>query len=227
MLTRLVLASLAMMLTTHPLAAQNESAQNEESPRQPPPHEGYGRGGRPADHLLERMREQHPEKYQRLAELREADPEAFGKEIRKLAQQRMLKRFLDASPRLREVFDALPADEQERILEAISRGEHAGGSSLPTALRGSRSRGRGMEPPHGQPPPDETDPQNNACVGRKPGARLSREDIAARYDQRTRFYEDEIQRISQQLQSLQRMLDERKTGRERVIDQLYQQHGKP
>ncbi|HAS84069.1 MAG TPA: hypothetical protein DCS43_15660 [Verrucomicrobia bacterium] len=214
------LAGIALMLATH--SAQIAFAQSDDLPRQPTSHEGYGRGGRPADHLLERIRQQNPEQYQRLADLRKTDPEAFGKELRQFAQQRMAQRFFDASPRLREFFKSLPEEEQERILQAIKQGDRSG---HPLATRrSSHSHGGEMDPGDGQTPPDDSTP----CTTREPGHRsaMSREAIEARYDQRTQFYETEIKRISLQLESLQRMLEERKAARERVIEQLLQKSGK-
>lgn len=192
-----------------------------QSGAQPPPERehkwqshGNGNPRRPAERWFEMVEKRDPEEYKRLKELRQTNPEEFGKEIRKQLQSRVSERLFEASPKLHEFFNTLPVEEQQSVMQALRRMAYDGDTPPHRRLFD-------QERPPALRPDSNADSGNDASPAAPSEKHMPRAEMESAYDQRTTMYEKEIERISGQLENLRRMLAERKDRRERVISEHY------
>ena len=174
----------------------------------PPPAGNIAR--RPSEHWLEAIRKKDPGEHRRLERLRTESPDEFASELRKRIQARSVERLLEQSPRLREFYNSLPPGEQEALNETLRQ-------FAVTSRRFPGNHGIRQEPSRQQSrdtPETAEAPATNGNT--KPFATLAEREAA--YDRRTQMIENEVDRITRQLEKLRRLLEERKASRDRTIN---------
>jgi hypothetical protein len=198
----LLVTTLLLLVPPYGGAEPPPDAQN------PPPGGNVAR--RPSEHWLEAIRRNNPEEHRRLERLRTESPDAFAAELRKRIQARSVERLLEQSPRLREFLNTLPPEERESLSETLR--QFAVNSRRFPGNRGIRqelSQRRSGETPEATEAPA-------TISNSKPFTTVAEREAA--YDRRTQMIENEVDRITRQLEKLRRLLEERKASRDRMIN---------
>ncbi len=72
------------------------------------------------------VRERDPAQYERLTHLREQDPDAFFREMKRLRDAHHAKRMLNKRPRIAEAIRELPHDDRRWLLQHLHETQAAG-----------------------------------------------------------------------------------------------------
>ncbi len=213
---------LMLMLTTAALTATAQPGRDF-SPgggrRGEPPPNGHPEGG-PASPLRQWMRElrqQDPEEFARLQELRRENPAAFREQAGAALEQRLLRRLQTVRPGVHDALAAMKPEDRQWLLQQWA-----------APLSGSPD-----EPP---PPPAQfeparkliadyrqaTTPEDKAALREQLSAELARQ-----YDERLNRRREQLADAEAKLESLRRALAEGEAERDRFIQDRLNRWLKP
>ncbi len=205
------------------------------------PSGAWTEGARPVDRLLEYVRRNHPEDYERLSTLRRENPEAFQQELR--------RRFEEASNRFREqgpdprrtnawrraeggpgprpmVPDGLEARRPAPPAHAEGDGRKAQPGSAAERTEKAPPRTAGKHAPFGSAMAEQMErvkglvDEYHRAKGeaRDPIRRRIREQIGQAYELRERDRANRIRQMEEELARLKKEIEERRGLREQIID---------
>lgn len=241
MKTVLCLALLAALA-----AAPRALAQDPDSFHPPPPGPGPGPGigpgapfGQPhhppqemVQKWLEQLKSRNPQEYERLAKLREEDPEAFRQELEKRLDRERGRRFVEKYPQLKEALEAMPEQDRNAVLRRL-----AGGGPGPGPGAGPHGPG-GLMPPGAESNPRSPeidrlqDEVKDLALQFKAAAteaerQKAREEIRGKlsklFDLREDQRRQDLQRMEKHVAELKQKLESRQSRKDQIIDRRLQQ----
>lgn len=161
---------------------------------------------RPVEALMERIKEENPEKYNRLQELRGSDRRAFREEIRDMVHSRRRRRFgrhtgPGAEPRDEGI---RPRKGGRRTEKDDPRGRSKRQSEIRQLNRSIEELGRRYR--------DSDDEEKRSALKEEIQSKLS--DL---YDLRESVWQERIDDLERKLERMKETMDERKSRRDEIL----------
>lgn len=201
--------------------AQRERYRGGEQARERAPRERVGNQRGRAPHMerwMERLRENDPETYQRMADLREEQPVAFRMELRRRVHEaRWMHRVREEQPGFYDYLQGLPAGERAELCRFLEQtaGEVDEGRRSPRRLLQPRLEGDGELREQVEDWKAAETPEEREAIAAKFRAHLRE-----LFDERTAEQKEEIERAEKQVERLRHLLQQREENRDQWIERL-------
>jgi hypothetical protein len=215
------------------LAPGTSPAMAQEPPPAPPPHESFRpdlnrqrdfrRGGRRSvEAWLERLQATNPQKFERLMQIRENTPFAFGPALKESMQHERILTHTREIPQLHSFLTGLPPEEQKDVLNRMGQLAH----------RPHREQG----PPGRGPKPDSSEQAIRELVmsyhqasgeEREAIGQSLRQAIEVEFDRREAQRLERLQHMKSKLEKLQSEMADHKNQKDKIIENRFQELTSP
>lgn len=194
-------------------------------PGPPPIHDRFQGGPRmappgfqpasPLHRIMQEMRQNNPEEFNRLQALRMNDPAAFRKEARVIVQQAMLEKIKGERPAIHDALSRLSEEDRDWLFDRISGPLFGGSGRLPPGMekvkRGDDDRdiNRGLIRKYRQ---------SDSAEERDAIREQLRRQLSDQYDQRLEERKAQIDEAEQKLTQVKKSLEQGLADKESFID---------
>ena len=214
----LLVIILLSLLLSGPLFAQ--SIDDLPLPEPPPPEECDELPPPPPDsryiyRLMEHMQNENPAEYERMGKLRKDDPVAFHCELREMLMARRAQHFSQQNENLTSYFSTLPPEEQEHVLKELMGVQRRHGKHRPRHDKRDVRMMKQIKSLLNQYTSAETD-ENRAALKTEIMELLGKE-----FDRRSTERQQDVDRMQQQVEALQKKLNTRTTHRDAIINRRF------